>query len=255
MRMAVGAGPAPARSATGQLPVTQSALILGGGLAGMTSALAVADQGYPVTWSRRRPRSAATSATSTTRWSAATCRVPGALVQRVTVAPEDHMYLKRRPSQIAGHVGNFKSRHRTSAARKTTSATAWSSSRRAARSAKPTSYLHGKNPHVVTQRKLEELLAAGGLRGAGREAHDRHDPVRRVAQRRASVLQPRLLLGGREERPGDQAAAAGARVVVLAKDIRTYGFREDVLPEGPRGRRSLRPLPEEGPGGRPTRAA
>ena len=45
---------------TGQLPVTASALVLGGGLAGMTAALGIADQGFPVHLVEKEPALAAT---------------------------------------------------------------------------------------------------------------------------------------------------------------------------------------------------
>ena len=48
MRMAVARARHLKALGTGRLPVTQSALVLGGGLAGMTAALAIADQGYAV---------------------------------------------------------------------------------------------------------------------------------------------------------------------------------------------------------------
>ena len=40
---------------TGQLPVTASALVLGGGLAGMTAALGIADQGFQVHLVEKEP--------------------------------------------------------------------------------------------------------------------------------------------------------------------------------------------------------
>ena len=41
---------------TGQLPVTPSALVIGGGLAGMTAALAIADQGFEVHLVEKEPQ-------------------------------------------------------------------------------------------------------------------------------------------------------------------------------------------------------
>ena len=47
MRMAVGrARLAAARWRRGRVPITRAALVLGGGLAGMTAALSLADQGF-----------------------------------------------------------------------------------------------------------------------------------------------------------------------------------------------------------------
>ncbi len=46
MRMAVGRARNLKALETGQQAVTQAALVLGGGLAGMTAALGLADQGF-----------------------------------------------------------------------------------------------------------------------------------------------------------------------------------------------------------------
>ena len=50
--------------------------------------------------------------------------------------------------------------------------------------------------------------------------------MRRLAQRKASLLQPHLLLDGRQERVGHQETGPRANVYVLYRDVRTYGFRE-----------------------------
>ena len=49
---------------TGSLPVTASALVLGGGLAGMTAALGIADQGFEVHLVEKEPRSGRPAAQS-----------------------------------------------------------------------------------------------------------------------------------------------------------------------------------------------
>ena len=48
MRMAVARARNLRALGTGKLPVVQSALVIGGGLAGMTTALALGDQGFAV---------------------------------------------------------------------------------------------------------------------------------------------------------------------------------------------------------------
>ncbi len=73
-------------------------------------------------------------------------------------------------------------------------------------------YLHGKNPRVVTQRELEEQLAAGGLpKELGDKPDHRDDPVRRLAQRRAPLLQPRLLLARPSRTPSRSSGSGPAR--------------------------------------------
>ena len=93
---------------------------------------------------------------------------------------------------------------------------------------KTTAYLYGQDPRVVTQRELEEALAEAQFRlPEGRPRHGGDDPVRRIAHRGASLLQPRLLLAGAQERHRrSRRAIPRANVIILYRDIRTYGLRE-----------------------------
>ena len=95
---------------TGQLPVTASALILGGGLAGMTAALGIADQGFECTWWRRSRPWAACCATCTRTLEGADVEAYlRQLVDKVQAHPKIEVYLNATPASITGHVGNFKS--------------------------------------------------------------------------------------------------------------------------------------------------
>ena len=96
---------------TGQLPVTASALVLGGGLAGMTAALGIADQGFPVHLVEKeagagRPAARRPQHARRGRRRRRTC---GELVAKVQAHPRINVYLNATPASITGHVGNFKS--------------------------------------------------------------------------------------------------------------------------------------------------
>ena len=215
--------------ATGQLPVTASALIIGGGLAGMTAALGIADQGFDV---HLVEKDAALGGNlrnvHTTLERADVQAYLGGLVAKVESHPKIHVYVNATPASIGGHVGNFKSVLRVAGSEKPIShgvvivATGGQERPTAA-------YLHGQNPHVTTQSKLEAALAGGVLPpelGAKpnptvvmiqcvESRNDEHSYCSRVccseAVKNALEIKSRL---------------PGARVVVLGRDIRTYGFRE-----------------------------
>jgi heterodisulfide reductase subunit A len=90
-------------------------------------------------------------------------------------------------------------------------------------------YLHGTNPHVVTQSKLEAALAAEGMPA---ELADKNNPT---------VVMIQCVESRNEEHPYCSRVCCseaiknaleiknripGANVAILDRDIRTYGFRE-----------------------------
>ena len=97
------------------------------------------------------------------------------------------------------------------------------------------------------------MLAGGDLPPelAGQDEPDRrHDPVRREPQRRAPLLQPRLLLRGGQERPRDQAPPARRQRGRARPRHPHLRLPRALLPEGPRGGRPVRAPSREGrPGG------
>ena len=132
----------------------------------MTAALGIADQGFEVhlvekeaELGRQPPQR------STTRWRAPTSRRTSRdlIGQRRGPSRASRLPELARWSSITGHVGNFKSvlkvrRRRDRPVSHGVIIIATGGQER------PTElYLHGKNPHVMTQRKLEARLAAGGL--------------------------------------------------------------------------------------------
>ncbi|MGA2326357.1 MAG: FAD-dependent oxidoreductase [Bryobacteraceae bacterium] len=214
---------------TGQLPVTASALIVGGGLAGMTAALGVADQGFEVHLVEKEP--ALGGNLRNIHGTLERADVQAWLrrqVAKVQSHPKINVYLNSRPVSVSGHVGNFKSVLNVAGREKAIShgvvIVATGGQERSTEL-----YLHGKNPHVTTQSKLEAALAGGNLPPelAGKKdptvvmiqcvesRNDRNTYCSRVccseAVKNALEIKRRL---------------PQARVVVLGRDIRTYGFRE-----------------------------
>jgi len=228
MHMAVGRARHLRALATGQLPVTQSALVVGGGLAGMTAALSVADQGYPVYLVEKEKELGGNL--RHIHYTLERDDVQGYLkqmVERVRSHPKITTYMEATIKQTAGHVGNFKTILDVSGKDTPIShgviILATGGAER-----EPTQYLYGKNPRVTTQRLLEEQLAAKGLpKELGAKPtivmiqcvgsrNDEHPYCSRVCCSEAV----KNALEIKRQRPE-------ARVVVLAKDIRTYGFREE----------------------------
>jgi len=227
MRMSVGRARHLRALGTGRLPVTASALVIGGGLAGMTAALALADQGYGVHLVEKEGELGGNLRrlhSSLERGDVQ--QFLADLVKRTQSHPKITVHLKSAPVQIAGHVGNFKTRLDEAGAEKTLSHGAVIVAAGGAER-ETDLYLHGRHPRVVTQRKLEEQLAGDGL---SRELGETPTIVMIQCVESRSATHPycsrvccaeavKNALEIKRQRPG-------ARVIVLAKDIRTYGFRE-----------------------------
>ncbi|MGO9097024.1 MAG: FAD-dependent oxidoreductase [Bryobacteraceae bacterium] len=229
MAMAVGRARRLKALQTGQLPVTASALILGGGLAGMTAALGIADQGFEVHLVEKEPALGGLLRNiHATLEGADVAAYLRQLAAKVQAHPKINVYLNTTPASIAGHVGNFKSvlnvaGHELPISHGVVIVATGGQER-------PTElYLHGRNPHVTTQSKLEAALAGGKLppelEGKANPTvvmiqcvesrNDEHTYCSRVccseAVKNALEIKRRL---------------PKANVVVLGRDIRTYGFRE-----------------------------
>ncbi|MBM4142777.1 MAG: CoB--CoM heterodisulfide reductase iron-sulfur subunit A family protein [Lentisphaerae bacterium] len=210
------------------LDVTPSALVVGGGLAGMTAALATAGQGYKVTLVERRRRL-------------------GGNLDRVRYTfdePDVRAYRDRLIAQVRGHpgiavltgteldnvegfVGSFESTLKTGARRTKVAhgalilATGGSESR-------PDEYRCMDDSRVVTQLELETMLA-GKSSSAGARAPRSVVMIQCVGSREEGHMYcsrvccstaVKNALRIRETWPE-------AQVYVLYRDMRTYGFSED----------------------------
>jgi heterodisulfide reductase subunit A-like polyferredoxin len=214
---------------TGRLPVTASALVIGGGLAGMTAALAIADQGFEVHLAEKEPHLGGMLRNVHSTLEGADVQLHlKRLMARVQSHQKIHVYLNATPAVIGGHVGNFRSVLNIAGHEKPVSHGVLIVAV-GGRERSTELYLHGKNSHVTTQTKLDAALADGGLPPelAGKpdptvvmiqcveSRNDQHTYCSRIccseAVKNALEIKRRL---------------PRARVAILGRDIRTYGFRE-----------------------------
>jgi heterodisulfide reductase subunit A-like polyferredoxin len=225
MRMAVGRARKLKALETGQQSVTQSALVLGGGLAGMTAALGLGDQGFAVHLIEKEAELG--GQLRKIRYTLERSDVAGflaELVRRVEGHPKITVHRQTRPVQITGHVGKFQTIIEEAGSQKTLAhgvvVLATGGSERATEA-----YLYGKHPAVLTQRELEDKLAKDGLSQAAEpevvmiQCVDSRNEKNPYCSRVCCSEAVKNALELKRQKPG-------ARVVVLYRDIRTYGFRE-----------------------------
>jgi heterodisulfide reductase subunit A-like polyferredoxin len=229
MRMAVARARNLKPLATGRLPVTQSALVLGGGLAGMTAALAIADQGYAVSLIEKQATlGGQLKYLTTTLEGADVASYLVELVEKVQKHPKITLELEATLVGITGHVGNFTARAMARGEEKTIKhgiiILATGGEERATEQ-----YLYGKNKRVLTQRDLEKDLSEGRLPAQAKKVAsptivmiqcvDSRDEKHPYCSRVCCSQAVKNSLAIKELNPD-------AKVIVLFKDIRTYGFRE-----------------------------
>jgi heterodisulfide reductase subunit A-like polyferredoxin len=211
VRMAVGRASRLASLTTEELPVTQAALILGGGPSGITAALSLANQGYRVHLVEKSDRLGGRLRDR---------KLLETLTGRIENHPLISVYLDSRPAEIKGHVGDFTSEVKTPSGTETVEHGVLIVATGGIEHT-PHEYLYGEDPRVITQRELEARMAEGAL--------DLPD--------KASVVMIQCVGSRNEERPFCSIDAVknavrikeshpDASVVVLYRDMRTYGANE-----------------------------
>jgi heterodisulfide reductase subunit A len=222
VRMAVAKArliePLPERT----LPLNHDALVIGGGVAGMTAALALADQGFRVHLVEREAELGGHA--RHVRY-LADGEAPEAFlaetVRRTLGHPRITAHLGSTVAGIDGFLGSFKTRLQKNGTTEEVEhgvvivATG-------AEIYKPAEYLYGQNDRVVTQVELEQKLAAGEVTAdtvVMIQCVGSRDQERAYCSRICCNHAIRNALRLKELRPQ-------AHVFVLYREIRTYGFHE-----------------------------
>ncbi len=208
------------------VPVKQRALVLGGGLAGLMAALTIADAGYRVYLPDIQERFGGSVAHKMryTLEGHAIKPFMDNLVRRVENHPNIRWWPNAKILSVSGHVGNFRSKLESpneqweifyGAAVIATGAMEY----------RPTEYLYGDHPRVLTQVEMENLLAdrAEELGEAPTVAMIQcvgsRSPEHPYCSRICCGEAVKNALKIKELRPQ-------AKVFVLYRDIRTYGLKE-----------------------------
>jgi heterodisulfide reductase subunit A len=212
------------------LPVNKSALVVGGGVAGMTCSLSIADQGHEVSLVEKDSDLGGTARRIYTTLEG--LDVQGylrELVRKVYQHPFIHVYTNATITESTGYVGNFVTK--VSSDRGLTElkhgATIIAIG---AEEYKPTEYLYGEDEKVLTQLELGERVAKGDerlinsqslvmIQCVGCRQPDR-DYCARVCC--SNAIKNALKL---------KEMNAEMDIYILFRDIRTYGLMEDYYRE------------------------
>lgn len=214
-----------------ELPVIPSALVLGGGLAGMTTALSIADQGFSVVLVERESRLGGRLRERGGTLEGDDVQALGArLISDVVSHPKITVHLDSMLARVSGQAGVFTSVLKTPKGERLlehgVTVVATGGAERATNR-----HLHGVSPRVMTQGRLESLLALG------RQAPELSDP----ALHRIVMIQ--CVERGAIERPEHQLCSRvccseaiknalalkrllpESEIVILGRELRLGGFR------------------------------
>lgn len=150
-----------------RIPVGKECSIIGGGMAGMTAALALADRGFKVRLMEKNERLG--GLLNKLHKIAPTDEVASEIIKdrinSVTQHENIKVYTKTKVEDIKGYVGNFKIKVRKNALREEFGASTIIVAT-GMREVEPTGlYGYGNYPKVVTLLQFEELLKSNGLKG------------------------------------------------------------------------------------------
>jgi heterodisulfide reductase subunit A len=212
------------------LPVNKAALVVGGGLAGMTCALSIVDQGHEVYLVEKD--SDLGGMARRIHYTLEGLDVQAYmrdLIRKVYQHPLIHVYTDATITSATGYVGNFITRV-NSGGRVLEIEHGATILATGADEYKPTEYLYGEDDRVMTQLELEERIAKGEekvmnsrsmvmIQCVGCRQEDRNYCARICC---SHSIKNALKL--KEKNPQMD-------IYILFRDIRTYGFREDYYRE------------------------
>jgi heterodisulfide reductase subunit A len=165
VRMAVAKARLIEPLASPLIDVAPKALVIGGGLSGMTAALSLADQGFPVSLVERKGRLGGNLRhIRYTLEGEDPERLLHELVERVSAHKNITVFANAELEAVSGFVGNFETRI---AIRKGTDKEERGERHgviilaTGAEALRPTEYLYGRHQNVLLQHELEERLADG----------------------------------------------------------------------------------------------
>jgi len=143
----------------GSLKVNNDALVIGGGLAGMTAALNLAEQGFKVSLVEKEQELGGNFRHIRSLLNGENPQQQLAkVIERVNSHKNIDVYLSAEVTSVEGSVGNFTSKiSQNSKEIEVGHGAAIVAA--GAREYEPTEYLYGKDPRVITQRGLDEWIA------------------------------------------------------------------------------------------------
>ncbi len=220
VRMAVARAGLLEPQPTVSVPVQQSALVIGGGAAGMAAALALADQGFPVHLVERDGELGGNlRAVLRGHNSRDPQRILNELVDRVGASPLIMTHLNSRVVATGGFKGRFESTVEHADGRRMAIQHGVTILATGAEEYRGPDYGYGSDPRILTQQEFEARLASDESPPGSVVMIQCVGPAERFCARICCTVALKNALALKERNPG-------AEVIILYRDLRVYGFNE-----------------------------
>ncbi len=212
------------------LPVDKRALVVGGGVAGMTCALSIAEQGHHVYLVEKNSELGGTALKVYETLEGLDVQAYlRDLIGKIYQHPQVHVYTDANITKTSGYIGNFTTsiESNTGIAEIKHGATVIAIG---ADVYTPTEYLYGEDERVMTQLELEEKVAAEDKKVIGAESMVMIQCVgcrnedRNYCSRICCSESVKNALKLKDKNPEMD-------IYILFRDMRTYGFNEDCYRE------------------------
>ncbi len=220
VRMAVARAALLEPQHTFEVPVEQTALVVGGGIAGMTAAVSLAGQGFPV---HLVEQTGELGGNLRHVFLASDGQDPQAVLRRlvgqVRANPRIVVHLNSRVVAVSGHMGNFRSAIEGAGGARTEVRHGVTILATGGREYRGPEYGYGADPRIITQQEFEARLAVADDLPRSVVMVQCVGPAERYCSRICCTVALKNALALKTKRPD-------AQVVILYKDIRAYGFKE-----------------------------
>ncbi len=213
------------------VPVTKAGLVVGGGVAGITSALNLADQGYEVHLVEQDKSLGGQARRLYETWKGEQVRsyIEG-LTKRVHDHPLMHLHTQSKVKGVEGFIGNFESTLSDADGNEVVVKHGITILATGAEAYSPSEYLYGDNPSVFLSLELDKEMAENSQRFKRAQTAvfiqcvGSREPDRPYCSRVCCTHSIHSALKLKALNPDMD-------VYVLYRDIRTYGEREDIYRE------------------------
>ncbi len=208
------------------VPITKSALVVGGGVAGMEAALGVADQGCEVHLVEKSSQLGGNAQVLRSTWQGEA--LPTYLketIGRTQTHPNINIHLNSEVVETHGSLGNFVTTLANGDGSRNNISHGVAILATGGKEYMPTEYLYGKHPNVMTHLDLDSALANNDERLDGARSAvfiqcvGSRNSERPYCSKICCTHSLKGALTFKEKNPH-------MRVYILYRDIRAYGFRE-----------------------------
>jgi heterodisulfide reductase subunit A-like polyferredoxin len=223
VRMAVARATKLSAQHTFEMPVERTALVVGGGAAGMQAAISLAEQGFPVHLIEKRDKLGGNLRTVHTRTNGQNPKtILKKLIDQVEASPEITLHMEAQVVNATGFMGNFSTTIQHKDGRQEELKHGTTILAVGAEEYRGPEYGYGTHPNIVTQQEFSRLLAKKPKDIQAMKSVVMIQcvgPADQFCSRICCTNALKNALAFKEKNPD-------AQVTVLFKDIRAYGFKE-----------------------------